>query len=68
MTKIHCFYCKRFENKDAPAHVTIHDKRGCLHVCHKHASWRLTTSCVFGHSPDCAVAQALEKVESGGAA
>lgn len=30
-------------------------KRGCLHVCMKHASWRFTTSWMFGHSEDCAV-------------
>lgn len=54
--KLQCFYCK-LEGKEATAHVTIHDQRGCLHTCHKHTLWRLTTSSAFGHSDDCAVAK-----------
>jgi hypothetical protein len=52
-TDLRCYYCRQFEGKDAPAHVTLHDKRGCLHVCMEHARWRFTTSWAFGHSPDC---------------
>jgi hypothetical protein len=37
----------------SPALVTVHDQRGCYHVCFGHAQWRLTTSWAFGHSPDC---------------
>lgn len=56
---LRCYYCalpdvlgmrKPVQNS---AVATIHDKRGCFHVCFEHARWRLTTSFLFGHSPDC---------------
>lgn len=52
MTHLHCYYCLH-EGKEVFAHATIHDVRGCLHVCQKHAKWRFTTSMGIGHSPDC---------------
>lgn len=52
-----CYYCRQFDGKEEPAHVTLHDKRGCLHVCIRHAKWRFAKSWLFGHSEDCAVAQ-----------
>jgi hypothetical protein len=50
---LRCYYCRQIDGKDELAHVTLHDKRGCLHTCLKHAKWRFTTSWAFGHSPDC---------------
>lgn len=47
-----CFYCEK-DGKRERAHVTIHDKRGCLDVCIKHAQWRFTTSQMSGHSESC---------------
>jgi hypothetical protein len=42
------------------AQHVVHDKRGCLPVCSFHARWRSTTSCLMGHSSDCALAPAEE--------
>ena len=53
MTDLRCYYCRVFDDKDMPAPATIHDQRGCVRVCFKHAKWRATTSMIFGHSPDC---------------
>ncbi len=50
---LRCHYCKMLDNKDVPAHVTLHDRRGCVHTCLEHAKWRLTTSWLFGHSSNC---------------
>jgi hypothetical protein len=44
---------RRASPTGSPASVTVHDERGCLHVCWDHAQWRVTTSSVSGHSPDC---------------
>jgi hypothetical protein len=49
---LRCYYCQ-LDGKDELAHLTVHDRRGCKHVCIKHAKWRCTTSWMFGHSPDC---------------
>ena len=68
MTDIVCFYCaKGHAMKEAGlgtlalrierATVTVHDKRGCYHLCWAHAEWRKTTSWIGGHSSDCAVAK-----------
>jgi hypothetical protein len=51
---LQCAYCYREGVIEPPvALATIHDRRGCLHVCAKHAAWRLTTSFMLGHSQDC---------------
>jgi hypothetical protein len=68
MTQLVCYYCERgtamreagitIASTDArgrAATVTVHDRRGCLHVCWAHAKWRSTTSMLGGHSTDCAV-------------
>lgn len=55
MTELRCHYCRELDGADRPACVTLHDKRGCKHVCIAHAKWRFTTSWLFGHSPDCLV-------------
>jgi len=47
-----CYYCLG-DRKAVPAVVTIHDARGCLHVCWDHAEWRNRTSMIGGHSDDC---------------
>jgi hypothetical protein len=52
-TGLLCYYCQIFDSKKSPANVTLHDKRGCFHVCMKHAKWRFTTSWMFGHSLNC---------------
>lgn len=58
-----CFYCLRGvnmpQNGGHVATVTMHDKRGCLHVCHHHAIWRMATSFMGGHSDDCRIARAM---------
>ena len=46
-----CHYCL-LDNFTVKAVDVAHDRRGCLHVCHKHSAWRETTSCMFGHK-DC---------------
>ncbi len=51
--RLTCHYCARDGKPDELAVVTVHDRRGCLHVCWKHANWRQTTSFMGGHSPDC---------------
>jgi len=61
MTELRCYYCRLEGKNDVLAHVTLHDRRGCQHVCMAHAKWRLTTSWMFGHSPDCPHAPAQEK-------
>jgi hypothetical protein len=33
--------------------ITVHDRRGCYHLCWPHAHWRSTTSMIGGHSDDC---------------
>jgi hypothetical protein len=55
-----CAYClEGREDGDAPpgvparAHVTVHDGRGCMHLCISHTKKRITYSFSFGHSPDC---------------
>ncbi len=48
-----CSYCAESDGKSEPARFTVHDARGCLHVCWKHAEWRQTTSMAGGHSRDC---------------
>lgn len=52
--RLYCHYCKR----DDPTHsvwapFSIHDARGCFHVCLKHAKWRGEASMIAGHSKDC---------------
>jgi hypothetical protein len=47
-----CHYCA-LDGIENPAHITMHDGRGCLHVCVEHAKWRLTKAWMFGHSSDC---------------
>lgn len=54
-TTLECYYCLAIEGKEEFAHVTVHDRRGCHHVCLKHLKWKLTTSWMFGHSADCVV-------------
>lgn len=61
-TELRCYYC-RLDGKDELAHATFHDRRGCKHVCMKHAKWRFTTSWMFGHSADCFCADAQAKRE-----
>jgi hypothetical protein len=56
-TKLRCYYC-RLDGKDTIAPITLHDRRGCKHVCVSHAKWRFPASIVFGHSPDCAEGRA----------
>ena len=56
--ELQCYYC-HLDGKDALGHITVHDRRGCKHVCMTHAKWRLTTSWMFGHSPDCPQGAAL---------
>ncbi len=59
--KYACYYCERGEamkeaKLDKPDRwvlVTLHDKRGCYHLCWSHALWRRTTSAIGGHSSDC---------------
>ena len=54
--KLECHYCKRDpvnRVQDVPVRITIHDKRGCFHVCDRHARWRLETSLIGGHSKSC---------------
>lgn len=52
-TRLTCYYCKEHDKMpNIPAVATIHDARGCLHTCVKHAQWRFTTSMAFGHSSD----------------
>jgi hypothetical protein len=57
---LRCYYCAIGVNRpdskpfEAPAFITCHDRRGCYHVCFEHAQWRMTTSWMAGHSPDCA--------------
>jgi len=58
--RLRCHYCAMpdppagmLHNPDYPAQVTVHDPRGCLHVCWQHAIWRSTTSGGFGHSKGC---------------
>jgi hypothetical protein len=55
MPDLTCFYCERGDHKPGvPARVTVHDRRGCVHCCDEHATWRLTTSMsVGGHGPEC---------------
>jgi hypothetical protein len=56
-----CYYCERGEAMKGVdlippsgwALVTLHDKRGCYHLCWPHATWRMTTSAIGGHSSDC---------------
>lgn len=63
-----CYYCAESispEHGDLYAHretydprktaalITIHDQRGCAHVCFGHAKWRMERSWAHGHSPDC---------------
>jgi hypothetical protein len=58
-----CFYCaldqERGDNPMAGAEpvpmqlFTVHDQRGCLHVCFAHAAWRRTTSTMGGHDERC---------------
>lgn len=56
-----CFYCVRGEAmKEAGITVpsswvliTLHDRRGCYHLCWAHAHWRSQTSAIGGHSDDC---------------
>jgi hypothetical protein len=62
MTHLRCYYCDLEGTpaaKGTLAYVTLHDRRGCKHVCMKHAEWRFTTSWAGGHSPDCLVGAAL---------
>ena len=36
------------------AHVTVHDRRGCMHLCFTHGQKRMNHhSFMLGHSPDC---------------
>jgi hypothetical protein len=65
--QLKCYYCTRkhalkearITNPPQPAQVTVHDFRGCLHVCWPRAIWRSTTSgSITGHSDDCAAARA----------
>ena len=59
--RLECHYCARGEAmKEAGltepqrwSVVTLHDRRGCRHVCWPHALWRRTTSTIGGHSKDC---------------
>ena len=58
--RLRCHYCALPNppadiphNPDSLALVTVHDLRGCLHVCWRHAIWRSTTSGGFGHGKDC---------------
>lgn len=65
MAQLFCYYCERGlarehtppvlpgKEREVIAQVTMHDKRGCFHVCFGHASWRLTKAFAFGHSSDC---------------
>jgi hypothetical protein len=55
VTKLKCYYCLVFDKKDELAYMTAHDRRGCKHVCFKHAKWRLSHSWMFGHSSDCVI-------------
>lgn len=51
---ITCYYCKEGEKATfTPVRFTIHDKRGCFHVCDEHAKWRMETSMIQGHSRHC---------------
>lgn len=57
-----CYYCalqspipNGEEPKITPAYITIHDKRGCRHVCFEHMAWMLKQSWIGGHSDDCPV-------------
>jgi hypothetical protein len=61
--RYHCYYCwqglaMREADlppgvRDALAVVTLHDRRGCFHLCWAHTTWRSTTSMLGGHSDDC---------------
>lgn len=53
--KTPCHYCllEKAENPFPFQLFTVHDGRGCLHVCWKHAAWRHTTSTGRGHGQDC---------------
>jgi|HubBroStandDraft_1064217.scaffolds.fasta_scaffold168078_2 hypothetical protein len=65
MTPLVCHYCARGIGTEdganastqpaarVPATVTLHDARGCLHVCVRHAVWRFRRSFVEGHSKGC---------------
>lgn len=50
--KIFCKDCERAGRKSI-AFVTVHDKRGCHHLCWAHAKKREDNSFMIGHSPDC---------------
>jgi hypothetical protein len=51
---LRCYYCATFDRVEASAMLTAHDRRGCKHVCFKHAEWRLKRNWLEGHSADCA--------------
>jgi hypothetical protein len=53
--RLYCYYCKREDpGHSVFARFTVHDRRGCKHVCDRHAKWRMETSVLEGHASDCA--------------
>jgi hypothetical protein len=49
----HCHYCLTRDRVERRATLLVHDKRGCLPCCTKHAEWREGTSRMLGHDPGC---------------
>jgi hypothetical protein len=76
VTTLLCAYCKKGQAmreaglppgaRATIAWATVHDMRGCMHVCVGHARWRSTTSLSVGrHSADCPFADGADDSFSG---
>lgn len=60
---LYCKDCER-DGRKSIAFVTVHDRRGCHHLCWIHAGAREHASFMLGHSSDCPFADASEAPRS----
>jgi hypothetical protein len=52
--RLTCFDCKKLEGKpDETAFFTMHDSRGCKHLCFKHGKVKMTETAIGGHEVAC---------------